>query len=67
MHAWQKAVFEDKLSWLQLSDLKGIKSETAKQYGITHVPMNFLLDKEGKIIGRNLKGNELWEKLKEVL
>ncbi len=29
--------------------------------------MNFLLDKEGKIIGRDLKGNELWEKLKEVL
>lgn len=67
MHAWQKAVSEDKLFWLQLSDLKGVKSETGKQYGITHVPMNFLLDKEGKIIGRDLKGNELWEKLKEIL
>lgn len=67
MHAWQKAVFEDKLSWLQVSDLKGLKSETGKQYGITHVPMNFLLDKEGKIIGRNLKGEELWRELKKIL
>ncbi|MCX2449657.1 TlpA disulfide reductase family protein [Pedobacter sp. PLR] len=64
---WLKAVNEDKLSWLQLSDLKGMQSETRKKYGITLLPMNFLIDKEGKIIARDLRGMELINKLEEVL
>lgn len=64
---WLKAVNEDKLSWLQLSDLKGMQSETRKKYGVTLLPMNFLIDKEGKIIARDLRGMELINKLKEVL
>ncbi|WP_316794142.1 TlpA disulfide reductase family protein [Pedobacter frigoris] len=64
--AWLKAVKDDKLTWLQLSDLKGVKSETGKEYGITAVPMNFLIDKDGKIIARNLKRKELTDKLNEV-
>lgn len=65
--AWLKAVNDDKLTWLQLSDLKGTQSETGKKYGITAIPTNFLIDKEGKIIARNLKGTQLINKLKEVL
>ncbi|WP_182953918.1 TlpA disulfide reductase family protein [Pedobacter gandavensis] len=64
---WLKAVTEDKLSWQQLSDLKGMESETRKMFGITTIPMNFLIDKEGKIIARNLRGTELINKLKELL
>ncbi|WP_316789500.1 TlpA disulfide reductase family protein [Pedobacter frigoris] len=64
--AWLKAVKDDKLTWLQLSDLKGVKSEIGKGYGITVVPMNFLIDKDDKIIGRNLRGKELIDKLNEV-
>lgn len=64
---WLKAIEQDKLTWLQVSDLKGMQSEVKKAYGIRVIPMNFLIDKEGKIIARNLKGNELMSKLKELL
>ncbi len=65
--AWLKAIAEDKLVWPQLSDLKALQSEVGIKYGISVLPVNFLVDKEGKIIGRNLKGTELTNKLKEVL
>ncbi|NQX40842.1 Thiol-disulfide isomerase or thioredoxin [Pedobacter steynii] len=65
--SWLKAINEDQLPWLQVSDLKGIQSETGKKYGITVLPMNFLIDQEGKIIARNLRGTQLMNKLKEVL
>lgn len=56
---WIKAIKTDKLPWINVSDLKGAKSEVAISYGITTIPTNFLLDKEGKIIGRNLRGQDL--------
>lgn len=65
--SWLKAIDEDKLPWQQVSDLKGSQSETRKKYGITVLPMNFLIDKEGKIIARDLRGMQLTNKLKEVL
>ncbi|MES2374813.1 MAG: TlpA disulfide reductase family protein [Bacteroidota bacterium] len=64
---WLKAVSEDKLPWTQVCDLKGSKSEVGKMYGIKAVPMNYLLDKEGKIIAKNLRGHALEDKLAEVL
>ena len=51
----------------QVSDLKGSKSEVKELYGIKAIPMNYLLDKEGKIIAKNLRGEELQQKLKEVI
>lgn len=55
---WIKAVLQDNLPWNQLSDLKA-KNEASKLYGVTGLPMNFLIDPKGKIIGMNLRGSEL--------
>jgi peroxiredoxin len=64
---WQQAIKTDGLNWTQVSDLKGWKSEPAALYGIKGIPMNFLIDKNGIIIARGLRGNELENKLLEVL
>lgn len=65
--AWIKAMTEDKLPWQQLSDLKGTESPIKKLYGITVIPRNFLLDKQGNIIAQDLKGDKLEIKLKELM
>jgi thiol-disulfide isomerase/thioredoxin len=56
---WKQAVEKDKLNWIQISDLKGWENEIAKTFHINGIPTNILLDKEGKIIATNLRGNEL--------
>ena len=61
--AWLKAIEVDGMPWKQVSDLKGWKNEAAQLYGISAIPANFLVDPEGKIIARNLRGEELQEKL----
>lgn len=63
---WLKAINEDKLTWTQLSDLKAMDSEVANNYGIKILPTNFLIDREGKIIAKNLNFTELEIKLKEL-
>ncbi len=65
--AWIKAMTEDKLPWQQLSDLKGTESPVKKLYGITTIPRNFLLDKQGNIIALDLRGEKLEKKLKELI
>lgn len=64
---WLKAIQKDGLYWTQLSDLKGWKNAVAATYGINGIPMNFLLDKQGKIIAKGLRGEELYKKLEESL
>lgn len=64
---WQKAVGQLKIKWLQLSDLKGWKCNAVKLYGIQSIPYTVLIDGEGTIIGRALRGQELQKKLEEVL
>lgn len=59
---WLKAIMEDNLPWTQVSDLKK-ENEAAKLYGITTIPANVLIDPSGKIIGKDLKGKELRDKL----
>ncbi|EHQ24515.1 TlpA disulfide reductase family protein [Mucilaginibacter paludis] len=65
--AWLKAIHADKLTWQHVSDLKGWQNAVALQYGISAVPQNFLLDKEGKIIATNLRGKDLEVKMAQVL
>lgn len=65
--AWLKAIDDDQLPWLHVSDLKGWQNEVAVQYYIGAVPQNFLLDPNGVIIARNLRGEALSKKLAEVL
>ena len=63
---WIKAQKEDKLPWTHVSDLKGWGNEAGKLYGVNSIPANVLLDKEQKIIARNLRGEDLIKKLEEI-
>jgi len=64
---WLKAMKEDGGSWIQTSDLKGNDNSAKKDYGISVVPQNFLVDPNGIIIARNLIHEALYKKLEEVL
>jgi len=64
---WLKAIHDDNLTWTHVSDLKFWENEVAKQYGIRAIPQNVLLDPKGKIIGKNLRSDELDQKLADVL
>lgn len=64
--AWMEAIRKDKLEWTQVSDLRGWNNEVAKMYNIQAVPQNFLLDPTGKIIGKNIRGEELGKTLAEL-
>ena len=60
---WQDAIKRDTLNWEQVCDFGGLNSEVAKQYAIKQVPSNILLSADGKILAKNLKG----EQLKKIL
>lgn len=64
---WTKAIRNDNLTWTHVSDLKFWQSAAAQQYGVQAIPATFLLDREGKIIAKNLRGDALEQKLEEVL
>lgn len=64
---WTKAIRNDNLTWTHVSDLKFWQSAAAQQYGVQAIPATFLLDKDGKIIAKNLRGDALEQKLEEVL
>lgn len=66
-NGWLKAIEADKLTWPNhVSDLKYWSSEAAKIYGVNSIPATFLLDQEGRIIGKNLRGNELTNTLRNI-
>ena len=64
---WMEAIKKDGLPWTELSDLKGWKNSAAVLYGVEGIPMNFLLDKNGVIIAKGLRGDDLEKKLAEFL
>ncbi len=64
---WLKAVENDKLPWTNTSDFNGDKNKAALIYGVSYYPANFLIDKAGTIIAKDLSGEKLIEKLKEIL
>jgi peroxiredoxin len=65
--AWLAAIKADGLEWTQVSDLKFWDNEVAKLYGIRAIPQNFLIGPDGKILDRNLRGDELNKKLASLL
>jgi peroxiredoxin len=65
--AWLAAIKADGLDWTQVSDLKFWDNAVAKQYGVKAIPQNYLIDPMGKIIAENLVGQELENKLRELL
>ncbi|WP_188504617.1 TlpA disulfide reductase family protein [Parapedobacter pyrenivorans] len=66
--AWMKAIHDDGLQdWPHVSELKWWQSDVVEQYAIRGIPANFLLDPDGKIIAKNLRGEDLHIKLAELL
>ncbi|MCL3778791.1 AhpC/TSA family protein [Prolixibacteraceae bacterium JC049] len=64
---WKQAIKDDQLTWAHISDLKGFNSEFSAKYQVRAIPATFLLDKDGKIIAKNLRGESLVNKLKELM
>jgi peroxiredoxin len=59
-NAWTKAIADDSLSWENhVSELKGWNCSAATEYGVAFIPQNFLIDPDGKIVAKNLNGNDL--------
>ena len=65
--AWQEAVRSDRLDWTQVSDLKFWESKAVSTFHFDGIPFNVLIDPQGKIIAQGLRGDDLENKLKEVL
>jgi peroxiredoxin len=63
---WVDAIKKDGLVWQQLSDLKGWSNTVAQMFGIQSIPQNFLVDPSGVVIGKNLRGAELEQKLESI-
>lgn len=64
---WMKAIADDNLAWTHLSDLKYWDSEIPALYGVRGIPANVLLDPDGVIVAKNITGEDLHKKLKEVI
>ncbi len=64
---WAMASARDRITWPQISDSLGWNSPLAAAYNVTALPMSFLLDREGRIVARNLRGGSLDAKLEEIL
>ncbi|WP_316844812.1 TlpA disulfide reductase family protein [Pedobacter psychrodurus] len=63
---WKRALTQDQMPWVMVSDLKGHQNEIAQYFGIVGVPSTLLIDPNGKIIARNLTGKSLTLKLEEI-
>src|SRR6056297_1680906 len=64
--AWLNAIEKDNLNWVHVSDLEFWNSSAARTYNIRSIPASFLLNKEGEIIDKNLRGDALHKKLHEI-
>ncbi|QEC44368.1 TlpA disulfide reductase family protein [Pseudobacter ginsenosidimutans] len=65
--AWLKAIHDDQLKWTHVSDLQWWKNAAAKKYFVSGIPANFLIDPNGKIIARDLRGQKLMDTLHQKL
>lgn len=65
--SWEGAIKQDRLPWIHVSDLMFWQSPVAQMYNVEAIPFSVLIDKEGKIIAKNLRSEQLDEKLKELL
>jgi len=64
---WKEAIAKDKLTWTHISNLKEFEDPIALQYNIEQIPTTFVLDASGKIVAKDLRGDELKAKVKELL
>jgi hypothetical protein len=63
---WLQAIIKDGLTWQHVSDLKGFGNAAAQIYKVTGIPQNFLVDPNGIIVAKNLRGDDLNAKLEEI-
>jgi peroxiredoxin len=64
---WKNAIMADRLTWKHVSDLKYFSGPVAKLYNVTTIPASFLLDENGVIIAKNLRGDELYQAVRSRL
>ena len=64
---WKEAIAKDKLTWTQVSNLKGWEDPIAKQYKVESIPATFILDQSGNVVAQDLRGEELKAKIIELL
>ncbi len=64
---WLQAIEQDKMTWPQVSDLQYWQSGVVRDFNITGIPANFLIDKNGNILAKNLRGSALHSKLEQIL
>ena len=64
---WKEAIAKDKLTWIHVSHLKFWAEPIAAQYEVQSIPATFILDASGKVVARDLRGDELRAKIEELL
>jgi hypothetical protein len=64
---WIQAINEDQLAWTHVSDLKFWSSKAVEVFQFDGIPYNILIDPSGKVIAESLRGEELMNKLEEIL
>ena len=64
--AWRSAIDKQGMKWVNVSEVAGWNTPAAKEYSVNSIPANFLIDSEGKIIAKDLRGEALIEKLVEL-
>ena len=64
---WKQAVAADKINWLQVNETGGWNAPVATLWKIDQIPTNYLLDKQGKIIARDLEGRHLEKVINDLL
>ncbi|MGN8057696.1 thioredoxin-like domain-containing protein [Pedobacter sp. 22163] len=65
--SWKQAIEKDGMPWIHVSDLKYYKNEVALMFGINSVPQNLLINPQGIIVARNLRGEDLTEKISALM
>lgn len=64
---WKKAIAADKITWLQVNEKGGWNAPVASLWKIDQIPTSYLLDKDGKIVARDLEGHQLEAKINQLL
>ena len=64
---WEDAMLKDNINWISVCDLQGEYSVAARLYNVSHLPSNYILDRDGALIGKDLFGTRLDNKIAELM
>jgi glutathione peroxidase-family protein len=64
---WENAIKTDELPWINVSDLRYTESVAARTYNVTRIPSNFIINRKGEVVGKDLYGQRLEEKMRELM